>query len=147
MGYCAVRRVLLALGEGRTRQFILFGVASSAGSSRALSSGTLRIVAWRAWVIVFRMVNRNLIREFDVSEDDEERARINSLEKAFRGTITTAVNRELNKLRRSDVTGKSLLKSLGEIYLQHNMKDWLENSKLRNQDQEIPKIICSEYLA
>ena len=34
--------------------------------------------------------------------------------------------------------------SLGHIYFQHNMQDWVENRNRRMEEDESPKIICSE---
>ena len=76
--------------------------------------------------------------------DDDEKAQITLLEKAFRGPITTAINRELNLLRKNSVRQRDLLKSLGHIYFQHNMPDWVENRNRRIGEDESPKIICSE---
>jgi len=91
---------------------------------------------------------RYVLREFRIlfsnAEDDEIRGQINILEKAFRGPITTAINRELNLLRRNGVSGDNLLKSLIQIYHQHNMREWVDRNSLRLNDHPIPKIICSE---
>jgi len=42
------------------------------------------------------------------------------------------------------VRQRDLLKSLGHIYFQHNMPDWVENRNRRMGEDESPKIICSE---
>ncbi|NLC82159.1 MAG: hypothetical protein GX748_13345 [Lentisphaerae bacterium] len=66
------------------------------------------------------------------------------LEKVFRGTLTGAVKRELNQLRRNGVTGESLLKRLSNIYDQHNLKDAAAQRSLQMGDRPTPRIICSE---
>jgi len=71
---------------------------------------------------------------------------INVLEKALRGPVTRAVNKELNLLRRNGVTGQSLLKSLAELYYKHNLRDWIDRRSLRTTDRPVPKIVCSEAL-
>lgn len=79
--------------------------------------------------------------------DEDVSAQVTTLEKAFRGTITTAVNRELNLLRRNGVTGFALLKNLRDLYRQHNMRKWesrQQDTQLENE--AIPKIICSAAL-
>ena len=78
--------------------------------------------------------------------DNMEVAQINLIEKAFRGPITTAINRELNFLRKNNVKGRELLKSLGQIYFQHNMRDWIDSRSRQMSDDEVPRIICSEGL-
>jgi len=93
-----------------------------------------------------RYVLRKLRVLFGVTTDEDAKAQINILEKAFRGPITTAVNREPNPLRRNSVTGEDLLKNLARLYHQHDMRDWMDRPGLRFGDQPIPKIVCSEAL-
>ncbi len=91
---------------------------------------------------------RYVLREFRIlfsnTDDDDVKGQINILEKAFRGPITTAINRELNSLRRNGVSGDNLMRSLIQIYHQHNMKEWVDRNSLRLNEHPIPKIICSE---
>ena len=93
---------------------------------------------------------RYLLRElrvlFGVTSDEDEKAQINILEKAFREFVTDAVKRELNRIRRNGMSGPPLLKTLGELYLQHRMRDWMDRRTLHLEDQAIPKIVCSEAL-
>ena len=93
-----------------------------------------------------RYVLRELRVLFGVTGEEDEKAQINILEKAFRGTVTDAVKRELNRIRHNGVTGHPLLKSLAELFLQHNMRDWMDRRTLHLDDQTIPKIVCSEAL-
>ncbi len=93
-----------------------------------------------------RYVLRELREVFRNVLDEDEKAQISLLEKAFRGPITTAINRELNMLRKNTVQGKDLVKSLGQIYFQHQMRDWVENRSRQVEDEETPRIICSEGL-
>ena len=83
---------------------------------------------------------------FKFAADEDEKAQINLLEKAFRGSITTAINRELNFLRKNSVKQRDLLKGLGQIYFQHNMRDWMDNRSRHMEDDEVPRLICSEGL-
>src|SRR5713226_8254059 len=91
-----------------------------------------------------RYVLRELRELFKFAADEDEKAQINLLEKAFRGPITTAINRELNFLRKNSVKQRDLLKSLGQIYFQHNMRDWMDNRSRSIRDDELPMLICSE---
>ena len=93
-----------------------------------------------------RYILRELREVFTLAADEDEKAQINLLEKAFRGPITTAINRELNLLRRNTVHGRNLLKNLGQIYFQHNMREWVDNRNRQVSDDEMPRIICSEGL-
>lgn len=93
-----------------------------------------------------RYVIRELRVLFGTTKDDDIKGRINILEKAFRGPITTAINRELNRIRRNGITGQNLLRILTELYHQHSMKDWINRKGIRLEDHQIPMIICSEWL-
>jgi hypothetical protein len=83
---------------------------------------------------------------FVATTDEDQKARINVLEKAFRGPITRAVNREVVLLRRNGVSGEPLLKALARIYDQHNLHDWVDRRGLHVTARPVPKIICSEAL-
>jgi hypothetical protein len=95
-------------------------------------------------------MSRYALRElrvlFGITTDDDIKAQINILERAFRGPVTTAINREMNLLRWNGVTGMDLLKSLGQIYHQHNMREWVDRRSLQLEERPVPKIICSEAL-
>lgn len=93
-----------------------------------------------------RYVIRELRAIFAATDDEDKKGQINILEQAFRGTISTAINRELNSLRRNGVNGDDLLKNLSRIYYQHGMKDRLEQRRIDREDTPIPKIVCSEGL-
>ena len=66
--------------------------------------------------------------------------------KAFRGPITTAINQELNRIRRNGIVGQPLLKLLSDIFHQHSMRDLLDRHRLRLGERPAPKVICSEAL-
>ena len=93
-----------------------------------------------------RYVLRELRVLFGVATDEDVKGQINILEKAFRGPITTAINRELNLLRRNSVISQELLKNLARLFHQHNMRDWMDRRSLQFEEQPIPKIVCSEAL-
>jgi hypothetical protein len=83
---------------------------------------------------------------FGATDDEDQKAMINVLEKALRGPVTRAVNKELNLLRRNGVTGQSLLKNLAKLYDQHNLRDWVDRRSPHTNERPIPKIVCSEAL-
>jgi superfamily II DNA or RNA helicase len=93
-----------------------------------------------------RYVLRELRVLFAASDDEEIKGQINILERAFRGPLTAAINRELNLLRRNSVAGEALLKTLARLYHQHNMRDWVDRRELGIEEQPVPKIVCSEAL-
>jgi superfamily II DNA/RNA helicase len=93
-----------------------------------------------------RYVLKELRIYFSATDDEDEKAKINLLEGAFRQTgLTRAMRDELNKLRRNNVIGQNLYKSLSTIYLRHNLRD--AQGGLRNEaETPIPRIVCSEWL-
>ena len=93
-----------------------------------------------------RYVMRELSVLFRASEDEDQKGQITLLEKAFRSPLTRALQRELNLLRRSGVTGQPLFKSLVKLYDQHNLRDWLDRREGQPAEDEYPRIICSEAL-
>ncbi|NDJ20287.1 helicase [Nostoc sp. B(2019)] len=92
-----------------------------------------------------RYILRELRIFFKSITDEEIKGQVNILEKAFRGSITQAINRELNILRRNGLIGQQLFNQLVQIYRQHNMHEWLNNN-FSTLSQPIPVIICSEAL-
>ena len=89
-----------------------------------------------------RYVLRELRFIFAQATDKNVSAQVSILEKAFRGAITTALNREINLLRRNHVTGCALLQNLTHLYHQHNMREW-GTGQQNAQNEPVPKIICS----
>lgn len=92
-----------------------------------------------------RYILRELRIFFKAIASQEIKSQVNILEKAFRLNVNQAVNRELNKLRRDNFTGKELFDQLVQIYRQHNMHELQDNS-LPTLSQPIPIIVCSQAL-
>jgi hypothetical protein len=44
------------------------------------------------------------------------------------------------------MTGANLVKELGRIYLQHNLREAIERQRLESEDRPVQQIICSEAL-
>ncbi len=44
------------------------------------------------------------------------------------------------------MTGANLVKELGRIYLQHNLREGIERQRVEPEDRPVPQIICSEAL-
>jgi superfamily II DNA/RNA helicase/HKD family nuclease len=93
-----------------------------------------------------RYVLRELRLIFGKTEDDDLKARLNLLEKAFRLPATVVVNRELNLLRRNGVMGEQLIEILTRIYHQHNLRDQIDRRDMGVREVIVPRIICSEAL-
>lgn len=99
-----------------------------------------------ALTLAQRYIAKELRILYDQTKDQDLRAQLNTMDSAFRGRITSAVNREINTLRRNNVTGKNLVKSLTDIYHLHRMADWERITTRAAQDETVPIIICSEAL-
>jgi superfamily II DNA/RNA helicase len=91
-------------------------------------------------------VLRELRLQFGSTEDEEQKEIINLLERTFRGSLTRAVNRELNLLRRNGISGQVLLKALAKLYEQHNLRDLVDRRKVHTSERPLPRIVCSEAL-
>jgi hypothetical protein len=93
-----------------------------------------------------RYVLRELRILFGRTDDEDVKAQINVLEKAFRAAnLTSAVKKELNLIRRNNMVGDNLMKALVRIYQQHNIRDWIDRQPIE-QEKPIPRIICSAAL-
>jgi superfamily II DNA/RNA helicase len=93
-----------------------------------------------------RYVLRELRLVFGRTENDDLKAQLNILEKAFRFPVTVAVNGELNLLRRNGVMGDHLIKTLTRIYHQHNLRDQIDRRSTGITEIVVPQITCSEAL-
>lgn len=93
-----------------------------------------------------KYVIRELRTLFNVTDDEEQKERINVLERAFRRHTTTPVDRELSRLRRNGVAGQPLLQAVQSIYLEHGMQDWSARRGPGQDEVLVPRIICSEAL-
>jgi len=93
-----------------------------------------------------RYILRELRIFFKAIAEEEVKAQVNTLEKVFRSPLTQAINREINALRRNNLTGQHLFNQLVQIYNQHNMREWLNNNSLHTFSHPVPIIICSEAL-
>ena len=94
-----------------------------------------------------RYVLRELQFIFKEERDEDLQEGINKMEQAFRGSISDALNRELNLLRRNGVTGAALLRNLSHLYRQHNMRERNTRQQgIQTENEDLPKIICSAAL-
>jgi len=105
--------------------------------------------AERVQTLSLTQPQRYILRELRVlfeHADDDTKARLNILEKAFRMSPSPAVNKKLNFLRRNGVVGESLLKSLTDIYHEHSLHERLDQKDVFIETEQIPRVICSEAL-
>lgn len=93
-----------------------------------------------------RYVLREVRVLFGSARDDDRKGQLRILEQAFSGPITTAVNRELNRLRRNGIIGEDLLRNLIRIYQQHDLRRAVERAASDLQDTPVPRVVCSEGL-
>ncbi|MBN2186364.1 MAG: helicase [Dehalococcoidia bacterium] len=105
--------------------------------------------AERAQTLSLTQAQRYVLRELRIlfeHADDETKARLNILERAFRMSPSPAVNKKLYFLRRNGVVGENLLKSLTDIYYEHSLHERLDPKAGFIDIEEIPRVICSEAL-
>ena len=105
----------------------------------------------RKYTLSLKPAQRYVLKELQLifanAPDEDVSAQADTLEKAFRRTITTALNRELNLLRRNGVTGAALLQNLIDLYHQHNMGERESRQQdVQLENETVPKIICSAAL-
>lgn len=103
----------------------------------------------RVQTITLTQAQRYVLRELSIlfkQSDDDTRARINILEKAFRLNPSPVVNKKLDFLRRNGVVGDNLLRSLADIYYEHSLHERLDERTDFIKMEEISRIICSEAL-
>lgn len=122
--------------------------ATIMGVKRLFAQEIKDLQSERKHTLALTQAQRYVLRELQLIVPDEGvSAQASTLEKAFRRTITTAVNRELNLLRRNGVTGAALLKNLRDLYRQHNMREWESRQQdAQFENEAVPKIICSAAL-
>jgi len=93
-----------------------------------------------------RYVIRELRLLYEAADEENIKAQVTTLEKAFRGILTSAVRKEVNRMRLNTVTGTALLRALTDVYYQHGMKDWAERQLAEQEKLTIPRVVCSEKL-
>lgn len=94
-----------------------------------------------------RYIRQQLLAHLAETDDEEQRTRINEMERAFVGlTPTTAVNRELTFLRTNKVSGEHLVSRLIDLYHQHHLAERLALPTRTPRDLAIPRIVCSSAL-
>lgn len=93
-----------------------------------------------------RYVIRELRQHFVKTQDEDEKERINLLDRIFRCTLYPAVMKELNAIRRLGITSDNLIKKLSDIYFQYNLKTLLDQQSEGEKEQIVSRIICSESL-
>jgi len=106
--------------------------------------------AEKEYTIRLRQAQRYIIRElrlrFSKTDDEEEKEKMNLLEKTFRCNLYPSVMKEINLIRRLGITGEDLIKRLSDIYFQYNLKSLLDAQVEVEKQQIIPRFICSESL-
>ena len=95
-----------------------------------------------------RYVMRELGFLFKATDDIDLRAKISILDQGFQGIIPRAVDREINALRRRDVSGEALLTKLVTIY-NHHQRDLIQPRRIERDMDEysvVSTIVCSEAI-
>ncbi len=82
---------------------------------------------------------------FGQTADADLQKQIDTLDQAFRRSLTRSVSSELNALRRADVHGMALLHELSQLYTRYALDQQQQRSSQRDED-DVPRIVCSEML-
>ncbi|MDP8203069.1 MAG: helicase-related protein [Candidatus Tenebribacter mawsonii] len=92
---------------------------------------------------------QHVIRELRIlnnnTDDEDTKLKIQVLESAFRGSLSSAIKKELNRLRRNAISGDHLIRALSEIYTQHDMSK-LEQKRRSSRSKPVENIVCSEWI-
>lgn len=96
--------------------------------------------------IAQRYVLRHLRFAFEKAADPDEKERINLFDRILRQELPEAAVKELNKVRRSGLSGEPLLGRLQEIVLQYRLTRLLEEREEPEREPQATRIVCSEAL-
>lgn len=92
-----------------------------------------------------KYILRELRTMFVATEDESTKGQINILEQAFRHSLTDAIRRELNQLRRDHLTGTGLVEGLKRVYQRHGLGRWATMAQAAS-GATVTKVVCSEAL-
>jgi len=96
---------------------------------------------------VQQYVHRALRAAYDCVDDERTRHEISELERAFcGGSVSPAVGRDLNVIKRNALTGDELLSELTAAYHRHNMAERVEHRQRTGEEEAVPVLVCSEWL-
>jgi hypothetical protein len=115
-------------------------------NARVLSMSLLREGGEGATGSLLEDVRRELQILFGESTDVEVRDRINAVEAAFSAPVIGAVEKQLNRLSRQGVKGEELLRELEELYYRYRMYEPAPRSYAGPEEDDTPRIVCSEAL-
>lgn len=91
-----------------------------------------------------RYVLKELRQLFSAAESEEKKARLQTLDSAFRNPLSTALNRELNRLRKNQVSGEALQSALVDLYNHHDLRRRSRENTASQNQQFTPTLVCSE---
>jgi len=91
---------------------------------------------------------RYIIDELNVcittAPDEGRQALLETLKRAYGRTPTPAVRRELQRLKKNELTGQKLIDALQELYTRHRLHD--RSATRQSSRIDVPRIICGEAL-
>jgi hypothetical protein len=95
-----------------------------------------------------RYVNQELKAFVEtLEEDDPRRTDVAVLQRVYNSySLSAAVQTELRRVRNHKLAGLSLFTRLREIYDQHRLSQ-LQEQVRSDRQSEVPRIVCSEFLA
>ena len=91
-----------------------------------------------------KWVVEKLMKMINMKEFSDEKETIETLRKAFSIPISKGkLNRELLKIKKSDMNNLELIKTLSELYLHYELQNQVKQDE---EESKTPRILYSEYV-
>lgn len=94
-----------------------------------------------------RYVLKEIRALYEETDDEDRRTRIDILEKAFREPQTPAVIRDLNRLRKSNLSGEDLYESLTDLFNHHGLRIKVQAENTSQTRSPVASLVCSASLS
>jgi hypothetical protein len=87
-----------------------------------------------------------LQRLFNATEEVTQRDKLNALTETFRRPLSSAVQRELRRLRQRKLGGKEIARELERIYSKYGLSEAPSQQPSSRVEHATPRVVCSEAL-
>ncbi len=87
----------------------------------------------------------HLVNAIECEDDEGRTALLSMLKTAFSQTPTPAVRKELQRLKKNEVSGQRLADAIQDLYTRHRLRDRV-GEKHETRQMDVPRIICCEAL-
>lgn len=137
---CTPAEPSLPLSDGHNRQVaqVLHDFTRTVWQRRVEQQHTVSLTQAQRYIL------RELRDQFGRTDDEDLRAQIQTLEQAFRRSLTKALSGELNTLKRADLTGAALIRDLTSLYTRYQLAR--PQASTGAEDHAEPLIVTSTAL-